>query len=175
MKNAKQNVQKNVQDAKLRSKKKDEVKTIPYIPLTKVIDEGIMAPDRESCIVNGIDYGSFAAGMDWMCAYLMTLPQLDIVETEEIKKMNAEEVDPLDIIKTYEEFFGFADDDDDDCDGCDGRFCCDGCHDESDVERILKDLDNAIDGQCEYLTGSGEKVADILAEAAYAIRALSEH
>ena len=43
------------------------------------------------------------------------------------------------------------------------------------VERILKDLDNAIDGQCEYLTGSGEKVADILAEAAYAIRALSEH
>lgn len=90
--------------------------------------------------------------------------------------MNAEEVDPLDIIKTYEEFFGFAnDDDDDDCGHCDGRFCCDGCHDESDVERILKDLDNAIDGQCEYLTGSGEKVADILAEAAYAIRALSEH
>lgn len=66
---------------KMRSKKKDEVKTIPYIPLTKAIDDGIMAPDRESCIENGIDPGSFAAGMDWMCAYLMTLPQLDIVET----------------------------------------------------------------------------------------------
>lgn len=161
---------------KMRSKKKDETKTIPYIPLTKVIDEGIMAPDRESCIKNDIDPDSFAAGIDWMCAYLMTLPRLDIVETEEIKKMNAEEVDPLDIIKTYEEFFGFADDGDyDDCDGCDGQFCCDGCCDESDVERVLKDLDNAIDGQCEYLTGSGEKVADILAEAAYVIRALSKH
>lgn len=160
------------QNEKLGNKKQTTGEAMPYIPLVKLIGGSIPTPSPKCCEDSGIDVASFVAGMEWMCAYAMVLPSVNVVESEARKRANSEQVDPDDVIDAYDELFGLIDDDDCDCCGA-CEICADREQDdeEDDIDRLLSDLDAAIDGQCEYLMGSGEKVADILAEAAYAIRA----
>lgn len=165
-----------MQNEKLRSKKQNIDEAMPYIPLAKLIGDSVPVPSSESCRENGVDEPSFIAGIEWLRAYAVALPSVDVVESEKRKKINAMEIEPEAVLEAYGELFGFADDDDCDCCGaCESRADHEQDDEEDDIDRLLSDLDAAIDSQYEYLMDSGEKVADILAEAAYAIRAFRGH